>query len=229
MPSGYTFSHYPAGLAAEDSSKVSAVANIFSHSFGTNPKTGQPYRLGPKKTRERLHGTNDLVIAVEDTTGASVGYVYVRRIDSPRGVVVWIDSLAVLPEHRRKGLGTALVRSLIEIHSMCRWVGRATPNPVAALVIIRATGGTAYAGECAPPPELIEMIENIRGQTPDLQGADFNVARLLVRTSFNPTSTGDRKDWRPPHPSEPPPWWSSLANLPFEHEALVVIDRQPHS
>ncbi len=69
------------------------------------------------------------------------------------------------------------------------------------------------------------MIESVRGRIPDLRGAEFNATRLLVRTSFNPTSTGDSKDWSPPHPSEPPPWWSSLAHLPSEHEALLVIDR----
>lgn len=225
VPPGYTFSHYPATQAAHNPSIVSAVANIFSNSFGTNPKTGDPYRLGPNKTRERLQGTDDLVIAL-DSAGGYVAYVYARRIDTPQGMVVWIDSLAVLPAHRRKGLGTTVVRSLIESHSVCRWVGCATPNPVAALVITRASDGVAYAGECSPPNELIEMIQNIRGQTPDLQGADFNTARLLVRTSFNPTISGDRKDWSPPHPSEPPPWWSSLSNLPYEHEALLIIDRQ---
>ena len=223
--STYRFEHHPAFEAAADLSIVAAVANIFSHSFGTNPKTGQPYRLGPKNTRERLKDTNDLVVGVEARTGVLVGYVYGRTIAGRHGGIVWIDSLAVLPEHRRKGMGTTLVRSLIEAHGSCRWVGCATPNPVAALVITRATGGTAYAGECSPPTALIEMIESIRGQTPDLRGADFNPSRLLVRTSFSPTGTGDSKDWSPPHPSEQPPWWSLLAHLPFEYEALLVIDR----
>jgi GNAT superfamily N-acetyltransferase len=223
--SPYSLERHTAFQAAEDSSLVAAVAHIFSNSFGINPKTGHPYRLGPKKTRERLQGTNDLVIGVENSTNFSAGYIYGRTIESLHGLVVWIDSLAVLPNHRRKGLGTNLVRSLIHAHTSCNWVGCATPNPVAALIITRATGGKAYAGECSPPRRLIEMVESIRGQTPDLQGADFNSSSLLVRTRFSPTATGDSKDWSPPHPGEPPPWWSSLAHLPSEHEALLVIDR----
>lgn len=225
--SGFTYrlERHSAPHAAKDSTLVAAVAHIFSHSFGTNPKTGQPYRLGPKTTRERLQGTTDLIIGFEDSTSSAMGYIYGRTIESPQGLMVWIDSLAVEPEHRRKGLGTKLVSTLILAHASCRWVGCATPNPVAALVITRAIGGHAYAGECSPPTELVRMIESVRGRIPDLRGAEFNATRLLVRTSFNPTSTGDSKDWIPPHPSEPPPWWSSLAHLPSEHEALLVIDR----
>lgn len=221
----YNLERHTASQAAENSSLVAAVANIFSHSFGINPTTGNPYRLGAKKTRERLQGTNDLVIGVESSTKFPAGYIYGRTIESLHGLVVWIDSLAVLPDHRRKGVGTSLVRFFIQTHTSCGWVGCATPNPVAALIITRATGGRAYAGECSPPQRLIEMIEDIRGRTPDLQGADFNSSSLLVRTRFNPTATGDSKAWSPPHPSEPPPWWSSLVHLPSEHEALLVIDR----
>ncbi len=223
--SPYTFQHYPASHAAEDSDLVGSVARVFSNSFGTNPSTGQPYRLGPKTTKNRLRGANDLVVAVEGSQGTAVGYVYGRSLISPEGSVVWIDSLAVLPEHRRLGLGTSLVRSLADQHNEARWVGCATPNPVAALVITRAAGGKPYAGVCFPPPQLLDMIEGIRGKIPDLQGADFNPFRLLVRTRFSPTSTGDSKEWTPPHPSEPPPWWGSLEHLPSDHEALLIIDR----
>ncbi len=222
----YRLERHSAPQAAQDSILVAAVAHIFSHSFGTNPKTGQPYRLGPKTTRERLQWTTDLIIGIEDSTSSAKGYIYGRVIESPHGLIIWIDSLAVEPEHRRKGLGTKLVSSLVLAHSSCRWVGCATPNPVAALVITKAIGGHAYAGKCSPPTELVQMIEGVRRQIPDLRGAEFNAKCLLVRTNFNPTLTGDSKDWSPPHPSEPPPWWSSLAHLPSEHEALLIIDRQ---
>lgn len=204
---------------------MGSVARIFSNSFGTNPSTGQPYRLGPKTTKYRLRGTNDLVVAFDGSHGMAVGYVYGRSVISDQGPVVWIDSLAVLPQHRRHRIGTTLVRALITPHDGARWIGCATPNPVAALVITRGVGGKPYAGACSPPPQLIAMIESIRSLIPDLQGADFNSTRLLVRTRFSPTSTGDSKEWTPPHPSEPPPWWSSLEHLPSEHEALLVIDR----
>lgn len=223
--SPYTFQNYPAPHAAEDSDLVASVARVFSNSFGANPVTGQPYRLGPNKTRSRLRETKDLVVAIDESQGMVVGYVYARSVISQQGPVLWIDSLAVLPDHRGKGLGTTLVRSLADLQHGTRWVGCATPNPVAALVITRATGGKPYAGPCDPPPQLLVMIESIRSKIPDLQGADFNPVRLLVRTRFNPTSTGDTKEWTPPHPSEPPPWWGSLEHLPSEHEALLIIDR----
>ncbi len=221
----YTYQHYPASHAAEDSALVGSVARVFSNSFGTNPSTGQPYRLGPNTTKSRLRGTKDLVVAVDVSQDMVAGYVYGRSVISSEGPVLWIDSLAVLPDHRRQGLGTTLVRSLAALHQEANWVGCATPNPVAALVITRATGGRPYAGECSPPSQLLVMIESIRGKIPDLQGADFNPVRLLVRTRFSPTSTGDSKEWTPPHPSEPPPWWGSLEHLPSDHEALLIIDR----
>jgi hypothetical protein len=221
----YTYQHYPASHAAEDSDLVFSVARVFSNSFGTNSTTGQPYRLGPKTTKNRLRGAKDLVVAVERSQGITVGYVYGRSVDSEQGIVLWIDSLAVLPDHRRLGLGTSLVRAFTYGNIAARWVGCDTPNRVAALVITTATGGKPYAGICSPPPQLLAMMEDVRGKIPDLQGADFNPVRLLVRTRFSPASTGDSKEWTPPHPSEPPPWWGSLEHLPSEYEALLIIDR----
>lgn len=154
-----------------------------------------------------------------------VAYLYGRTIEAGRETVGWIDSLAVLPNHRRKGIATNLVNQFLVAVSDARWIGCATPNPIAALVITRAVGGVAYLGECNPLPEVISMIEAIRPGCPDLRGADFNPARLLVKTRFTPVRSEDTTEWRPPHPSEPPPWWASLANLPQEYEALLVIDR----
>ncbi len=130
--SGFTYrlERHSAPHAAKDSTLVAAVAHIFSHSFGTNPKTGQPYRLGPKTTRERLQGTTDLIIGFEDSTSSAMGYIYGRTIESPQGLMVWIDSLAVEPEHRRKGLGTKLVSTLILAHASCRWVGWAARRQI---------------------------------------------------------------------------------------------------
>jgi len=69
------------------------------------------------------------------------------------------------------------------------------------------------------------MINEIRPQCPDLRGADFNARSLRVKTHFTPVSSEETREWSPPHPSEPPPWWASLQNLPSEYEALLVIDR----
>lgn len=199
------------------------VSSVFSHSFGENPKTRRPYRLGPKTTRERLFSTNHVFVA--QNPEGMVGYLYARILGSCSGTVGWIDSLAVLPLHRRKGVATRLVEEFLTKVSECRWAGCATPNPIAALVITRAVKGTTYVEGCQPPREVISMIEDIRPKCPDLRGTDFNPARLLVKTQFTPVRSEDTTEWKPPHPSEPPPWWASLENLPDDYEALIIIDR----
>lgn len=221
--SAYHFYSYLGPEASESDRLVRGVSTVFSHSFGENPKTKRPYRLGPKTTRERLSGTSHLLVAqdLEDM----VGYLYSRTLSSGSGPVGWIDSLAVLPLHRRKGIATRLVERFLSQVSACRWIGCATPNPIAALVITRAVRGITYVEGSQPPREVISMIEDIRPKCPDLRGTDFNPTRLLVKTQFTPVKSEDTTEWKPPHPSEPPPWWASLENLPDDYEALIIIDR----
>lgn len=222
----YQFRSYGHEEAANSSLIVQGISNVFSNSFGVNPRTGKPYRLGPQKTKERLLTTNYVFIADHVDDGI-IGYLYARAISSTNGAVAWIDSIAVLPNHRRKRVATSLAHHLLAKAHDSRWIGCATPNPIAALVITRTVGGVAYVGECDPPAEVISMIQQIRPHCPDLSGADFNPRRLLVKTQFTPTSSEDTTEWKPPHPSEPPPWWASLEHLPEEYEALLVIDRNP--
>lgn len=222
---GYLFQTYSGREAADLPEVVKGIADVFSNSFGTNPKTGEPYRLGPRKTRERLSTTGHAIVAQHGEEGIAA-YLYGRTIASGQEMVGWIDSLAVLPNHRRKGIATNLVSRFLTAVSGSRWIGCATPNPIAALVITRAVGGVAYLEGCHPPSGVISMIEAIRPHCPDLRGADFNPTRLLVKTKFTPVRSEDTTEWRPPHPSEPPPWWASLKNLPEEYEALLIIDRK---
>ncbi len=222
--SAYEFSSYSGVDAANSDALVKGISSVFSNSFGENPKTGKPYRLGPTTTKERLLSTNHVFVA-QHSEGMT-GYLYARVISSGRGSAGWIDSLTVLPAHRRRGVATRLVNEFVSTVSGCRWVGCATPNPVAALVITKSVSGAWYIGECHAPEEVIFMIEEIRPKCPDLRGADFNPARLLVKTRFTPVMSADVTEWRPPHPSEPPPWWASLENLPDEYEALLIIDRE---
>jgi GNAT superfamily N-acetyltransferase len=221
----YSFSVHVGSEAAHTPEIVEGISDVFSHSFGTNPRTGKHYRLGPKTTKDRLLSTGHVFVA-RSAENEIIAYLYARVIRSEHGIVVWVDSLAVLPTHRLKGIATHLVTQLLETIPESRWVGCATPNPVAAWVITKGVGGTPYLGECDPPHEVISMIEYIRPQCPDLQGADFNPTKLLVKTKFTPVMSEDATEWRPPHPSEPPPWWASLENLPEGYEALLIIDRQ---
>jgi GNAT superfamily N-acetyltransferase len=219
----YEFQYQAALPASESSDLVKAVSIIFNNSFGINPKNGRPYTLGPRITRKRLAETDHLFLATHSEAGA-IAYLYARVMTYSGSAVGWIDSLAVLPSHRRKGIATRLVKEFTSKIPACRWVGCATPNPIAALVISREVHGTFYIGNCNPPQEVIDMINGVRHQCPDLTGVEFNPTQLLVRTSFSPISSEDTKEWSPPSPSEPPPWWSSLSNLE-DCEALLIIDR----
>ena len=225
MNQDYQFQSHSGSSASESSSLVHAVSSIFSNSFGINPKTQQPYRLGPKTTKKRLALAHQLFLA-SDEADHPVGYLFATEIASSRGSVGWIDSLAVLPQHRQKGVGTRLVTNFAEHFASVRWIGCATPNPIAALVISKVVKGTLFIGECDPTEELLSMINEIRPLCQDLSGVDFNPDSLLVRTQFHPPDTGDNKEWCPPHPTEPPPWWSSLENLSSQYEALLIVDKR---
>ncbi len=225
----YQFQSYSGSEASESSSLVHAVSFIFSNSFGINSRTQQPYRLGPKTTKKRLALAHRLFLALKegDQPDQHVGYLFATEIEAARGSVGWIDSLAVLPRHRRKGIATRLVEKFAEHFSSVRWIGCATPNPIAAFVISKVVTrtGVLYIGECNPPEELVDMIQEIRPRCQDLSGADFNPSSLLVRTQFHPSDTGDNREWCPPNPTEPPPWWSALENLSSQYEALLIVDK----
>ncbi len=224
-PERYQFQSHSGSSASESFPLVHAVSFIFSNSFGINPKTQQPYRLGPKTTKKRLALAHRLFLA-SDEADHSVGYLFATEITSSRGSVGWIDSLAVLPQHRRKGVGTRLIENFAQHFANVRWIGCATPNPIAALVISKVVRGVLFIGDCEPSEELVGMINEIRPLCRDLSGADFNPSSLLVCTKFHPSDTGDKREWCPPHPTEPPPWWSSLENLPSQYEALLIVDKR---
>ena len=219
----YDFLYYPATEAANTPTVVKAISDVFSSSFGTNSK-GKPYTLGPKTTKKRLESTDHAIVA-QSQIDDIVGYVYARVIKYSHGVVGWIDSLAVMPDHRRKKIATCLISDLLAKIPESQWVGCATPNPIAALVITKVVQGTVYVGECSPPQEVIDMIDEIRSHCPDLSGTDFNHQKLLVRTNFTPVFSEKTTEWSPPQPTEPPPWWASLKNLPSDYEALLIIKR----
>ena len=108
----FKFQSHSGSNASESSSLVDAVSCIFSNSFGINPKTQQPYRLGPKTTKKRLALAHRLFLA-SDEADHFVGYLFATEIaSSSHGAVGWINSLAVLRQHRRKGVGTRLVENL---------------------------------------------------------------------------------------------------------------------
>ena len=88
----YDFHYYPASEAAKSSEVIDDVSHVFSNSFGNTPE-GKPYRLGPKTTKKRIERTDHVIVSRHHAD--PVGYVYARVMASTRGVVGWIDSLAV--------------------------------------------------------------------------------------------------------------------------------------
>jgi ribosomal-protein-alanine N-acetyltransferase len=89
------------------------------------------YKFGPDEFLYYLHGPN-CILLVGSPDGRVVGYTaaVVRR---PRtGVLLHIDSIGVLPDHRNQGVGRQLLQALIDEarHRRCRTVVLevATPN-----------------------------------------------------------------------------------------------------
>ncbi len=148
-----------------------------------------------------MKSTDHLFLA-KNSEEKHIGYLY----GSPYlgNFVVWIDSMAVLPDFRRRGIGTQLLTNIVQHFSSARWLGCATPNPVTVFVVYKVVKGTVYVGASR------RMIKAIKPFCPDLSGAEFNAKKLLVRTGFQPKHSGDSREWSPPEPTEPPPWWSSL-------------------
>lgn len=68
---------------------------------------------------ETLRGTQDALSLVAEVGGEVVGHVMFTRslLDAPRRLVdvQVLSPLAVLPEHQKRGIGTALVRHGLEI------------------------------------------------------------------------------------------------------------------
>jgi len=50
----YDFLPYTGAEAANTPELVKAISFVFSHSFGINPKTKEPYKLGAKKDKRKV-------------------------------------------------------------------------------------------------------------------------------------------------------------------------------
>ena len=120
-PERYHFQSHSGSSASEAPPLVDAVSSIFSNSFGTNPKTRQPYRLGPNTTKKRLALAHRLFLA-SDEADHSVGYLFATEISSSRGSVGWVCWLdrfvggpaATSTERGRHAIGCKFCRALCE-------------------------------------------------------------------------------------------------------------------
>lgn len=211
--------------AAKDLNLVEGVSYIFNESFGLRPDNGRSYRLGPKLTTSKL-GNTDLLFLVGNA-GSEFGYLFGKEIAYSGGRIAWIESLAVLPLYRRRGIATALVKRFMVDMQTSHWIGCATPNPIAAYILTRAAQGNAYIGSCQPPRKIREMLGEIKSRCIDLRGCEIDPVNLLVKTGFSPQSPYDHRCWKPKNSDQvEPDWWKAIQNLPSEKESLVIVERK---
>lgn len=199
---------------------VKRVSHIFNESFGYRPD-GRPYRLGPKSVTERLMNTDYLFI--EGDESSSVGYLFGKEIPSSFGRIAWVESMAVLPLYRRQGTATALVTRFFLATKGAFFFGCATPNPIAAYVVLSVVRGQFYVGPGSAPSTLYLMLKEIRQHCFDLRGCSIDQDHFRIETGFSPLSRSDQREWSPREPQDKPPWWSPIEHLPNEYEALLVI------
>ena len=217
---------YSGQRAASHPSLVKRVSHIFNESFGYRPD-GRPYRLGHKSVTERLMNTDYLFI--EGDESSSVGYLFGKEIPSSFGRVAWVESMAVLPLYRRQGTATALVTRFFLATKGAFFFGCATPNPIAAYVVLSVVRGRFYIGPSSAPPTLYRMLKEIRRHCFDLRGCSIDQEHFRIETGFSPLSRSDQREWSPREPQDRPPWWSAIEHLPNEYEALLVIQCAPPS
>jgi GNAT superfamily N-acetyltransferase len=214
---------YSAPDAARNPQLVKLVSHIFNESFGYRPD-GRPYRLGPKSVAERLQETDYLFVSGDECSG--IGYLFGKQIPSSQGRIAWIESMAVLPLYRRRGVAMAMLRHFCDATKGSALLGCATPNPIAALVVSQVVPGTLHIGPCKPPSRLLSLLRGVRHHCFDLRGCFIDDANFTIKTGFSPLSRSDEREWNPRTPEEPPSWWSWVQHLPNEFEALLLVERR---
>jgi ribosomal protein S18 acetylase RimI-like enzyme len=104
-------------------------------------------------TREFLEDPrHHIAVAIEDglVVGFASGVHYIHPDKSPE---LWINEVAVAPTHRRRGLGKAVLRALLEVghthHCAFAWV-LTDRNNVAAMALYSSAGGIEGADDTGP-------------------------------------------------------------------------------
>lgn len=102
-------------LGAGDTALMDAVLSFFGEAFG-DPVSYTDKRPGAEYLRKLLDGDSFIALAALDdgkVTGALCAYE-LRKFEQERSEL-YIYDLAVLASHRRRGIATALIRSLQDI------------------------------------------------------------------------------------------------------------------
>lgn len=90
----------------QDAAGVFALARDFATSYAPDLPHFSP-------AFERIIQGEDIALFVADDAGALTGYVLVQRQETlfANGPVGYVQELMVTPEHRREGIGAALMRA----------------------------------------------------------------------------------------------------------------------
>lgn len=106
--------------------------------------------IDARLTKEFLEDPrHHIAVAIDD--GLVVGFASgVHYIHPDKPAELWINEVAVAPTHRRRGLGKAVIRALLEVgrahNCKVAWVLTDRSN-VAAMALYSSVGGTEGADE----------------------------------------------------------------------------------
>ena len=109
-------------------------------------------------TREFLEDPrHHIAVAIDDglVVGFASGVHYIHPDKPPE---LWINEVAVAPTHRRRGLGTAVLKALLEVgrahNCTVAWVLTDRTN-VAAMALYSSVGGTEGADDTSPADAML--------------------------------------------------------------------------
>ncbi len=109
-------------------------------------------------TREFLEDPrHHIAVAIADglVVGFASGVHYIHPDKPPE---LWINEVALAPTHRRRGLGTAVLKALLEVgrthNCMVAWV-LTDRNNAAAMALYSSVGGTEGADDKSPTDAML--------------------------------------------------------------------------
>lgn len=121
-----------------------ACANLFNQHYGKWGAEGPEGRVGklvtlPSKALKGYLKAPESWAALAYFNGDLIGYVFVQRLGvKEEDYITWVTQFVVHTEHRKKGLGTRLLRAVWSQSNQYAW-GLVTANPFAVRALENAT------------------------------------------------------------------------------------------
>jgi ribosomal protein S18 acetylase RimI-like enzyme len=114
--------------------------------------------IDPELTREFLADPrHHIAVAIDDglVVGFASGVDYIHPDKTPE---LWINEVALAPTHRRRGLGNAVLKALLEVgraeNCTVAWV-LTDRNNAAAMALYSSVGGTEGADDTGPADAML--------------------------------------------------------------------------